>query len=149
MKAQSPQFRGSAGRGRLARRMTVSAKTTANRARTTTNVTTRNMPIRRPLSSVWTVSGGECHADASHRDRLRAGARRVRRGGIARAAGARPDPDDPRGPADHDAERDPGTGWVRGVLAGSSVGPPAADSLISRSLQSVRNAGRDAPARDN
>src|SRR5687767_8067574 len=117
MNAQSPQFRGSAGRGRLARRMTVSAKTTAKRASTTTNVTTRNVPIRRPPSSVWTVSGGECRADAPHRVRDVPGARRVRRGGVARAAGARPDPDDPRGPADHDAERDPRAGRLRGVLA--------------------------------
>src|SRR5688500_1245718 len=117
MKAQSPQFRGSAGRGRLARRMTVSAKTTANRAKTTTNVTTRNMPIRRPLSSVWTVSGGECHADAPHRFRDLPGACRVRLGRVARAARARPDPDDAGGPAHRGAERDPGTGRVRGLLA--------------------------------
>src|SRR5687767_15354195 len=122
MKAQSPQFRGSAGRGRLARRMTVSAKTTANRARTTTKVTTRNIPIRRPLSSVWTVSGGECHADARHRVRDLPGACRVRRGGIAWAARARPDPDSPGGPAHHDAQRDPGTGWVRGVLTRQFTG---------------------------
>src|SRR5688500_16136052 len=122
MNAQSPQFRGSAGRGRLVRRMTVSAKTTANRARTTTNVTTRNMPIRRPLSSVWTVSGGECHAGTPHRVRPFPGTRRVRRGGIARAAcaGTEPAAGDPGRPGDADPVVDTGR-LRRRLLAGRAV----------------------------